>query len=115
MIVIDTSLPIPPYEQLKEQIIDAQRSGELGDGYRLPSVRHLALELGLSPGTVARAYKELETLGIVETRGRHGTYLLTAREHSPALEDLAERFAFAARAAGVSNADALALVRQALD
>jgi DNA-binding transcriptional regulator YhcF (GntR family) len=42
-------------------------------GERLPSVRDLAAELGIAPGTVARAYSELESRGVVETEGARGT------------------------------------------
>ncbi|XCB29811.1 GntR family transcriptional regulator [Arcanobacterium hippocoleae] len=118
MIVIDPSLPSPPYEQLKQQIIATQKSGNFPTGYRLPSVRHLALELGIAPGTVARAYKDLESAGIIETRGRHGTYLRSLQEtrsiseNSP--ESLARKFAAAARTAGLGTEQALELILKML-
>lgn len=79
MIYLDPALSIPPYEQLKNQIMAARDSEEFPSGYRLPPVRRLALELGVAPGTVARAYKDLEREGVVETRGRLGTYLLPSQ------------------------------------
>lgn len=77
MITIDSGSPTPPFEQLRMQLLEQVRSGELAAGARLPTVRRLAEDLGLAPGTVARAYRELEADGIIETRGRHGTFVAT--------------------------------------
>lgn len=57
----------------------AIRAGVLGSGEVLPSVRVLASEIGLSPGTVAAAYRALRERGLVETRGRSGTVVRGAR------------------------------------
>ena len=55
MIVIDPSSPVPPFEQLRSQIVAAIAADELVPGERLPTVRRLAEDLGVAPGTVARA------------------------------------------------------------
>lgn len=72
---IDAHSSTPPYEQLKDQITQGRQNGSLPSGHRLPPVRSLATEIGLAPNTVARAYRELEKAGVVETRGRAGSFI----------------------------------------
>lgn len=72
-LTIDPNLATPPFEQLKNAVMEKIRTGELTPGTRLPAVRKLAGELELAANTVARAYRELETAGFVQTRGRNGT------------------------------------------
>jgi DNA-binding transcriptional regulator YhcF (GntR family) len=98
----------PPYEQVKDQIADQIRRGELARGTRLPTVRQLAGDLGLAVNTVARAYKELEADRLVETRGRNGTFVLASRSQVDDEETRAAAtvFARAARRAGLSVAEA---------
>ena len=70
---VDTSSPTPPYEQLRAQIARMIDSGVLGAHSRLPTIAQLANDLGLAPGTVARAYRELDADGLVVSRRRVGT------------------------------------------
>lgn len=72
MITIDESDPTPPFEQIRRQLTDEIRVGNLPPGHKLPSVRQLAGDLRLAAGTVARAYSELETEGLLES-SRTGT------------------------------------------
>ncbi|MEU1056379.1 GntR family transcriptional regulator [Streptomyces sp. NPDC005876] len=105
----------PPYEQVRAQISEQARSGALPVGYRLPTVRGLAESLGLAANTVAKAYRALEADGVIETRGRNGTFVAAA---GPAarreVASDAEGFAVRARRLGVSQEEALAAVRDAL-
>ena len=85
-----------PYEQLRAQIADRARSGKLPAGFKLPTVRGLAEELGLAANTVAKAYRALEADGVIETRGRNGTFVAAAgegaaREAAGAAQAYAER------------------------
>lgn len=73
IIEIDVASAVPPYEQLRSQLAAMVEARMLAPGDRLPSIRQLANDLDLAGGTVARAYRELEAAGVVETRGRHGT------------------------------------------
>lgn len=75
MLSVDPTSHIPPFEQVRAQIVGLVDSGGLAAGQRLPPVRRLADDLGLATNTVARAYRELEQDGVVETRGRHGTFV----------------------------------------
>ena len=72
---VDAGSGTPPYEQLRMQVVDAVRDGRLAAGAKLPTVRALADEVGLAVNTVAKAYKELESDGVVEGRGRNGTFV----------------------------------------
>ena len=82
-LTVDTSLAEPPYDQVKRQISALVAVGDLRPGDKLPTVRRLAADLGLAPNTVARAYRELEAAGVLDTRGRAGTFV-TGDERSRA-------------------------------
>lgn len=96
MIEVDPRSATPPYEQIRAQIVQLTESGALPVGTRLPTIRQLAGDLGLAPGTVARAYRELETAGIVTSRVRHGTTI--ARQPKPSRREVSSRLSAAARA-----------------
>ena len=72
-LVIDPESPVAPFEQLRRQLIEQITTRQLPADTKLPAVRRLSADLGLAPGTVARAYKELEAEGYLVTRGRNGT------------------------------------------
>lgn len=115
MIVVDPRSPVPPFEQLRAQLLDAVTVGELAPGSRLPTVRRLAEDLGLAPGTVARAYRELEASGIVETRGRNGSFIAFDEDPSRGqAQRAAAAFAEQIRALRLDADEALALVAAAL-
>ncbi|MDN6330991.1 MAG: GntR family transcriptional regulator [Micrococcaceae bacterium] len=72
-VAISKDVPENPYDQIRQQILEAIGSGKLVPGTRLTSVRALAGRLGVAVNTVARSYRELEQAGAVQTRGRPGT------------------------------------------
>lgn len=113
MIAIDLSLVEPPYDQVKRQISIMVKTGELQPGDKLPTVRYLAEELGLAPNTVARAYRELEAAGLLDTRGRAGTFV-RGDESGRAARMAAAEYAERSRALGLSDSEALALVKRIL-
>jgi GntR family transcriptional regulator len=75
MLSVDTESAVPPFEQIRAQISQLADSGALPAGIRLPTIRQLSADLGLAPGTVGRAYRELETAGVISARGRHGSFI----------------------------------------
>ena len=95
--------------------MDAVRSGVLVAGTRLPPVRSLAEQLGLAANTVARAYRELEAAGVIETRGRNGSFIRPTGDANHRLaQEAAIGFADRMRQLGLSDEEAVALVREAL-
>lgn len=72
---VDAGSGVPLYLQIMQQVQQAVDSGYLGSGEQLPSVRELAVELTISPNTAARAYRELETEGLIVTRQGRGTFI----------------------------------------
>ncbi len=99
---IDAGSDRPPFEQVRIGVIDLIESGELLTGERLPTVRALASRLGVAANTVARSYRELEAAGVIETRGRQGSFIKAGRHD--ALDA-----GFAAAAAYVETARELGL------
>lgn len=116
---VDTDSAVPPYDQIRAQVQTMVESGVLAPGTRLPTIRQLAGDLGVASGTVARAYRELERVGIVVARGRHGT-IIAERTHEPdravseaRLTEAAESFAAAAHHSGSDLDHAIHALRTA--
>jgi DNA-binding transcriptional regulator YhcF (GntR family) len=74
-ITLDPSSPEPLSEQLSSAIAERIRRGSLAPGARLPTVRALAQDIELAANTVAKAYRALEEAGLVQGRGRQGTFV----------------------------------------
>lgn len=72
-IQIDDNSSASIYEQIVAEVQEAVATDRLRTGNRLPTVRQLADQLDVAPGTVARAYGELERLSVVVTEGARGT------------------------------------------
>src|SRR5688572_31999663 len=69
------SLGVPIYLQLVEQVKHAIETGALRPGDQLPSIRPLAEELVINANTVAKAYRELESEGVIELRQGAGAFV----------------------------------------
>ncbi|WP_375503317.1 GntR family transcriptional regulator [uncultured Jatrophihabitans sp.] len=115
LVRLDPASASAPFDQVRGQLAARITDGRLVAGARLPTVRGLAEQLGISVNTVARAYRELETAGLIETRGRAGTVVSARGDVVRArLQAAAQRYAAQAHAAGINVDEALAIVRAAL-
>lgn len=115
-IAIDPGSTEPPYEQVRRQIEEAIDRGEVQTDQRLPPVRQLAGDIGLATNTVARAYRELEASGRLETRGRHGTFVAgqptAARRHA---EETTRTYVEQMRELGLGPLEIVATLRRELE
>ena len=66
---------VPVYRQIMDQVRTGMASGSLVAGDQLPTVRQLAVDLAINPNTVARAYRELELGGLLETHQGTGSFI----------------------------------------
>jgi DNA-binding transcriptional regulator YhcF (GntR family) len=115
MLAVQHGSTVSLYEQLRTQIIEQVKSGELIAGTKLPTVRQLATDLGVAPYTVARVYRALEQDGFLQTRGRNGTVVSGSEDTAEStLQLAASDYAARARELGIPAADALRYVRSAL-
>jgi DNA-binding transcriptional regulator YhcF (GntR family) len=119
LIDVDPASSVAPYEQVRASVTALVRSGTLAPHTRLPAVRRLAVDLGLAANTVARAYRELEAAGVVETRGRLGTFVVDPSASSAGggrdeAREAAREYATRMRELGVSAERAVDLARAAL-
>ncbi|MGO0578170.1 GntR family transcriptional regulator [Ornithinimicrobium panacihumi] len=113
MLRIDPTSPEPASAQLHAQISAQVLAGDLRPGDRLPTVRRLAGDLGIAPNTVARAYRDLEADGMIEGRGRAGTFV-AEKDAGAEARQAAAAYVRVVQQLGLAPTDALELVRHAL-
>ena len=118
---LDRSLPVPLGVQLRGKIKYGIACGELRPGERLPSVRDLAVQIGIAPMTVAAVYRELQEAELLEARGGSGTFVassgaedMTRRDGLRRLRQRVDALLHDAEALGLDAADILALVNMRL-
>ncbi len=118
---LDFKSGTPVYLQLVDQIRHAAASGGLRTGEPLPGIRPLAEELRVNRNTVAKAYAELESQGVIENIQGKGCFLkavgspLTKTARNDLLIQEIDRAVVAAHHLQISDADLLALVKKRLD
>lgn len=91
---VDPASPTPVYRQIVDGIRSQLVDGRLAPGDALPTVRDLALDLGVHFNTVAEAYRLLSTEGWLDLRRRRGAVVTARKTPKPAPN---AREAFAAR------------------
>ena len=120
-IIINTSLMVPIYEQIVDQIKMLIRNGELKENDNLPSVRTLSKELKISALTVKKAYDNLESEGFTVTVHGKGTYVaatnteLLLEEQKEELEADLEQAIQKGRRCGISDEDIKSLFELILE
>lgn len=84
---VDFSRDKPIYTQLVEKICGDIMRGQRKLGEKMPSVRDYAIEVGVNVNTVQRVYKELEKMGIIETKRGQGTYITSNEKEVDVLRE----------------------------
>jgi len=115
---ISPSDGVPIYQQIMNQIKYLAASGRLREGEQLPPVRKLAEQLLVNPNTVARAYRELESDGVVASRRGAGVFVangvspLARREQNKIINERIDMLLAEAKQMNVDLATLLKLIRQ---
>ncbi|MBR3483586.1 MAG: GntR family transcriptional regulator [Lachnospiraceae bacterium] len=116
IIRIDELSDVPIYQQLRNQIVMGISSGELKSGEQLPTVRNLALEMGINTMTVSKAYQLLKTEGYIMTDRKNGARIRTEIKKEASISDAnkseLKRIVSEARISGVEKQELLSLVEK---
>ena len=116
IIRIDELSDIPIYLQLRNQIVMGISSGELKSGEKLPTVRDLALEMGINTMTVSKAYQLLKTGGYIMTDRKNGARIRTEIKKEAYISDAnkteLKRIISEVRISGVEKGELLDLVEK---
>ena len=113
---LNTRSGVPPYLQIVQQVKQAFQMGILQESDQLPTVKEVVSQIAINPNTVFKAYRELESLGLVEGRTGSGTFA-KKRPDGPSLEVQAtlatslESWIAEAKKAGLDDEQIEALVR----
>ena len=116
IIRIDELSDVPIYQQIRNQIVMGISGGELKAGEQLPTVRALALEMGVNTMTVSKAYQILKSEGYIMTDRKNGARVRNEIRQEGALSDAnrmeLKRIVSEARIAGISKKELISLVEE---
>lgn len=116
---VDDKSGVPVWVQIRNFMIFLIRSGQLRPGDTLPTVRQLAVDLGVNYNTIHKVYQDLETDGLINSgRGRRSTIADIDREsldlpESP-IDAVVEELVRVARESGITKQDVMTRVEEAL-
>ena len=114
IIRIDELSDVPIYQQIRNQIVMGISSGDLEGGEQLPTVRALALEMGINTMTVSKAYQLLKSEGYIMTDRKNGARIRSNIEQrgsmSTANRTELKRIVSEARLSGIPKEEVLKLV-----
>ena len=111
---------IPAYKQIANRLTAAMADGALKTGDRLPTIRELNELLGVNPNTVAKAYRELALMGLIEGQRGFGSFVklddpvntLPTQKKNAKLKELYQRMLTEARSHGLDEGQMLAFIKQ---
>jgi GntR family transcriptional regulator len=118
---IDLQDGVPIYRQIANQIRYLVASGQLMPGDEIAAVRSLALKLNVTPNTVVKAYKELETAGVIYKRRGAGTYVsegrntLANKERNRIIESRIDTLLSEAHQLGIDQEELQELIRTQME
>ena len=103
LLSLDFSGDIPIYQQLRNQIVLGIAAGEFRPGEKLPTIRALALELGINMMTVSKAYQILKQEGYIASDRRSGAWVALKTDEEEALQKLEDSLRLIVAEARVSG------------
>ena len=105
---------VPIYQQIRNQIVMGISDGALAPGEQLPTVRALALEMGINTMTVSKAYQQLKMEGYIMTDRKNGARVRMEIEKQHSISELnrteLKRIVSEARLSGVPKQEVIDLV-----
>jgi GntR family transcriptional regulator len=115
---LDKQSYVPFYRQIVDMILSSVSAGTLLPGERLPTIRDLSVKLEINPNTVAKAYSQLEMMGVLDTEQGSGAFirptrgsLLSKEDKARALEALCRDFAGRAQLQNLSLEEVIACLQ----
>ncbi len=118
--MIEFNSGIPVYKQVVNRIEAAIAEGKLKEGVQLPTIRSLHQKLQINPNTVAKAYRELELKGIIDSQRGSGCFVappservkFSVKEKKTKMRELCLRMTAEARGYGIQIEELIKHINQ---